>query len=371
MKTENKNWILIIVAIAVIALIVVVAIQATKKSEPQTVKIGFITGITGTTSYLGVPDSRAVLLAEKKIKEMYGDDSIQVIVEDSKSDAKEAAVAANKLVQIDNVDVIFVEFTGPSGAVVPIAKDNNMFVLYSAYTTDPLTKYDYSVKTYRNAEAECTTFAKIAKSQGIEKIAILDGVGGAMPIDCQKGALNYYTQENIKVESLVGVQDLKTVLLKLSNEGYYGLFSCAYEGTTIGVYTAKLDLELNNLVLFGDASNTFTDKIKTTIGTENLNGTVISVLKYSDTFTSDYNVEYGNTTGITGNAPTDYDGIFKLYSAVKKCGKADKVCITDAMLNDQATGTVINYNSSIGRAINPQVDYFIIENGEAVSLKIS
>ncbi|HRS42739.1 MAG TPA: ABC transporter substrate-binding protein [Candidatus Diapherotrites archaeon] len=370
MKTKNKNWLIAIVAIVIIALILVIATHATKKSEPQKIKVGFITGITGTTSYLGVPNSKAVFLAEKKLKEIYGEEAVQIIVEDSKSDSKEAANAANKLINVDNVDAIFVEFTGPSGAVVPIAKDNDIAVLYSAYTTDPLTKYEYSLKTYRNAEAECTIYAKIAKSKGIEKIAVLDGAGGTNGIDCQRGALNYYTPENVKIENLAGVQDIKTVILKLSNEGYNGLFSYLYENTTLPVITAKLDYGLDNMILFGDAANTYTDKIKETVGANNLDGTITSILKYSDTFTNDYYLEYGNVDGITANAPTDYDGIIKLYSAVKKCGKENKDCIVDAMLNDKLTSTVINYGPSIGRALNPQIEYHIIENGEPVLLNI-
>lgn len=370
MKKENNSKILIlIIALIVIALIVIASITISKP-ETKTVKVGFITGITGTTSYLGVPNSKAVFLAEKKLKEIYGEEAVQIIVEDSKSDSKEAANAANKLINVDNVDAIFVEFTGPSGAVVPIAKDNDIAVLYSAYTTDPLTKYEYSLKTYRNAEAECTIYAKIAKSKGIEKIAILDAVGGTMGVDCQKGTLNYYTPENVKIENLAGVQDIKTAILKLSNEGYNGLFSYLYENATISVLAAKLDYGLDNMIFFGDASNTYTDKIKETIGTNNLNGTIISTLKYSDKFTNDYYLEYGNTDGVTANAPTNYDGIIKLYSAVKKCGKENKDCIVNAVLNDKLTSTVINYGPSIGRSLNPQIDYHIIENGKPVLLNI-
>lgn len=369
MKKQNKTKImviLIIVMVIIISLITVVAVNlnTTKKA----VKIGYITALTGRAAYFGTVDQKAALLAEKKLKEIYGEEAVQIIIEDSKSDSKEAANAANKLIKIDNVDAIFVEFTGPSGAVVPIAKDNDIAVLYSAYTTEPLTKYDYSVKTYRNAEAECTIYAKIAKSKGIEKIAVLDGAGGTNGIDCQRGALNYYTPENVKIENLAGVQDIKTVILKLNNEGYKGLFSYLYENATISVLTAKLDYSLNDMIFFGDASNTYTDKIKETIGVNNLNGTIISTLKYSDKFTNDYYLEYGNTDGLTANAPTNYDGIIMLYSAVKKCGRENKDCIVNAVLNDKITSTVINYGSSIGRSLNPQIDYHIIENGERVLL---
>jgi ABC-type branched-subunit amino acid transport system substrate-binding protein len=168
MKKKNTFKILTIVII-IILIIVSLSLFTTKKEDNSKVRIGYITALTGPVSYLGSADEKAVRLAEEKIKEIYGNESIEIIVEDSQSDAKQAASAANKLITLDDVDVIYVEFTGPSGSVVPIAKDYNKLVIYSSYRTDLLDNYKYSLKTYRNAESECTTFAKIAKEKGISK----------------------------------------------------------------------------------------------------------------------------------------------------------------------------------------------------------
>lgn len=374
-KKILKTSIIILIIIVIISSLLIISNKDNiEKKNNSKIKIGFITSLTGPISYLGIPDKRAVELAEEKIKEIYNSEDIEVIIEDSQSNVAQAAVAANKLITIDDVDVIYVEFSGTSGSVVPITKDHNKLVIYSSYRTDLLDEYKYSIKTYRNAESECKDFAKIAKDKGVEKIAILQGVGGTMAQNCYDGTTNYYDKEDIKIVDLIDAkQDMKTVLLKLQNEGYFGLFSCLYESSTISYYKSKLELGLNDFIFFSDASNGFTDKIQETIGKENISNVIVSELDYSKEFKNKYIEKYNNYDGVSDVAPMTYDLIIKLYSSIKKCRNNNKECIIENTLDNKTEENLImsRYKEPKNRSFIPKIKYSFIENGIVNKLEIN
>ena len=85
------------------------ALLGKKVTLNEPVKIGAVVPLTGDGAVYGVPIQRAALIALKEINDAggIGGQPVEVIWEDGKCAADEATAAAQKLINIDQVKIIF------------------------------------------------------------------------------------------------------------------------------------------------------------------------------------------------------------------------------------------------------------------------
>jgi branched-chain amino acid transport system substrate-binding protein len=107
-------------------------------SERDDIRIGFIGPLSGGTATFGIVEKNAVELAVKEINENNGINGkkVKVFYEDGKCSPKEAINAANKLINIDNVDIMFTVCSSETLAVAPITEEKKM-ILVTAYAMHP------------------------------------------------------------------------------------------------------------------------------------------------------------------------------------------------------------------------------------------
>ncbi|MGB2781452.1 MAG: ABC transporter substrate-binding protein [Phycisphaerae bacterium] len=140
----------VIAAVGVVAVIVVVlAVYLAQQDNPDTVRIGAILPMTGQAAGYGKWMQRGIALAVDDINAEggIGGKKLEVIVEDSKSDNRAGADAANKLVGVDRVPAIITALTGVTQSVAPVT-ERNRIVLFTLAVAPGLT--DDKAFVFRN-----------------------------------------------------------------------------------------------------------------------------------------------------------------------------------------------------------------------------
>ncbi len=92
----------------------------------QEIKVGVPMATTGTFAFVGVPAVNAIKLAadELNAQKFFGDRKLTLLIEDNRSDTKEALALITRLVRRDNVlSVIGPISTGEAMAAGPVAVD--------------------------------------------------------------------------------------------------------------------------------------------------------------------------------------------------------------------------------------------------------
>ena len=126
---------------------IVVALLNLQPRKADSIKVGVILPLTGNVASLGVPCRNGILLAVEKFNSgnTLITHRIDLIIEDSKAEAKTAVASFNKLVSIDNVQVIIGPLTSTETlAVAPLAEKRSVVIISPGASTPALsTAGDY------------------------------------------------------------------------------------------------------------------------------------------------------------------------------------------------------------------------------------
>ena len=134
-----KNKKILIVGIIVV---VILGIWLSNSNEPKladSIKIGFIGPLTGEAAPYGTPVKEGIELALKDAVKsgLFKEGQIEIIYEDAKCEAAQATLAAQKLINIDKVEVIFGgQCSGETLAIAPIVEQSKV-LLISSFSTSP------------------------------------------------------------------------------------------------------------------------------------------------------------------------------------------------------------------------------------------
>ncbi len=218
-KSNAGKWVWGIIII--IILIVIFSLSGGKK-ETGPIKIGVITPLSGDTALYGEVVRNSIELAVKDINLSGGINGrqIQTIYEDSKCSGKEAATAAQKLVNIDKVKYIIGDFC--SGGVlseIPITDPAKVFVISPSASAPKLS--GISKYFVRNSPSDSITGIILAdyllkmkyKSVAIisEQTDYAQGIRDVFIAQAQKDNLTVTANENF----VSGVTDFRSQLSKI------------------------------------------------------------------------------------------------------------------------------------------------------------
>lgn len=167
MNTKLKIIIGIFIALAVLS--TGFAFTAHAGSKP-TIKIGTTWPITGNLAFMGEGLRNAIFMA----KEQLGDTkyNYEIIIEDDQLNPKLTASTANKLISIDDVDVIISQGSGPGHVAAPLARKANIIHFGLALSPD-IPDGRNSFVHWTSAEEHSRVMLKAMKDKGIKKIGIL------------------------------------------------------------------------------------------------------------------------------------------------------------------------------------------------------
>ncbi|KKW18983.1 MAG: Receptor family ligand-binding protein, partial [Parcubacteria group bacterium GW2011_GWF2_50_9] len=184
-ETESSGSSFAKTAVWIVLLILVVGgliFYESKKGEEEAVtkepiKIGVLVPLTGDGAPYGEPARNVYLLAAEEINAAGGvsGQPLELIIEDSKCNGKDATSAAQKLINIDKVQIILGGFcSSESIAATPVAEAAKVAILSPGSSSPDLTGISpYFFRNYPSDASQGKVLAEAAATRGWKKIAFL------------------------------------------------------------------------------------------------------------------------------------------------------------------------------------------------------
>ncbi len=315
----------IFLPLMMILLLLVTACQPTPSGQVvlnDPVKIGSIISLTGWGSYWGKGAVRGIALAEQDIntKEQQ---KVDVIVEDSRTTNNGAVAAVNKLLDVDGVDAIYVEFTGPSTSIAPIVENHDEVMLYNAFPSSLIDEQRNVLKTYFTDYDGCARLAGHALSQGYKRIGFLS-LNLAFAGPCRQAIYDTIkgTSSRVVFDQVVDLEetDFRTDLLKMRQAKPDVIIAILYEDHAINFLEQEAELDMHIPLYCGGKNDCFTDKVLQTVPSEQLVGAVTFDLSIDEGFVLRYKQLYPGAEEVEVQAAAlSYDSIRILYELEKSC----------------------------------------------------
>ena len=233
----------IIILVLIIGVFMLINRGPSTITEAESIKIGGLFGLTGYSAEWGEVDMNGVLLAFEEINAAGGINGRQIefIIEDTKSDFTQTALALNKLINVDEVTIVM----GPTWAAfsevaIPIAEENKI-VLMSASGGPGLERFEskYYFSTWPSSEFWIIKTVDFMVEEGYENTAIIftqetwsQSVHDNFLEEAEKKGINilksFETQPDEKdyrtiITRLKGL-DIDSVFVPFASESEKGLF---------------------------------------------------------------------------------------------------------------------------------------------------
>ncbi len=147
-----------------------------KSQKEGVIKIGAIYQLTGGGADWGDRAIKGLNIAADEINKTGGIKGkfVEVILEDSQSNAKDAVTAMNKLIAIENIKVVLSQQSPVVVSLSPIA-NNNKIVLVDTGSVTPvyITPGDYTFRTSYGAPYFAKSITSVLNKKGVRSMGIL------------------------------------------------------------------------------------------------------------------------------------------------------------------------------------------------------
>jgi ABC-type branched-subunit amino acid transport system substrate-binding protein len=187
--------------------------------EKPTVKIGVILPLSGDNDHLGQPIRE---LIQYKVDHFPKDSrfNYKVIFEDDQLIPRQTLLAAHRLVDLENVDVLVTFFTGPGSVVAPYAaQKHKVHLMYNFKEEMADARYNFIHVTPMLPIAQYWTHH--AEALGYKKIALMvhRNAGGEMALKALEEVKTHSKLEWVDVTRFnQGEKDFRITLLKIKEK---------------------------------------------------------------------------------------------------------------------------------------------------------
>ncbi len=194
-------------------------------SEGDTIQVGAIFPLTGDGAAYGEPMQKVAQIALDEINANGGVNGkkLEFLWEDGKCNGNDASAAANKLINVDKVQIIYGGFcSSETLAVAPIAEAAHVVVLSPASSSPDITNAgDYIFRNYPSDATQGKVLAEGAQKSAFKKVGVL-AEQNDYTLGIQKVFEDQFKQlgGDVVVETyLPDNSDFRTSLLKLKSDG--------------------------------------------------------------------------------------------------------------------------------------------------------
>jgi branched-chain amino acid transport system substrate-binding protein len=195
-------------------------------NSSETITIGAIAPLTGDAASLGEPIRNFYDLKISKINENGGINgkNIEIIWEDGKCNPKDASIAAQKLISIDKVNMIFSTCSGETLGIAPITEKNNV-IIYTAVSTNPDVSDagEYVFRVAPSDSGQGNVLGTYANKQGFKKIGIISEQTD-YAIGVRDALTEVFSGETVIENYLSTESDFKSRITKLKASDIDALF---------------------------------------------------------------------------------------------------------------------------------------------------
>ncbi len=332
----------IIAIITTMCLILVAALFVLNSPETnrsqENIKVGAIMPLTGDAAgFAGIPIQKAIMLATDEINANGGIDgrTLEIVYEDGACNNKEALTAAQKLINVNSVDVIIGGVcSGETLAAAPIAEESKVILFSPGSGSPDITNAgDY---IFRNFPSDASSGAKIAQ----EAVTNNDLSIGVIleSTDYARAVANVFETKFTELGGkyseeifLSDASDVKTQIMKIMETDPDAVYSLAQtEVTTIMVIKQLKELGFtgkiysNEMVSMPEVQETLGDEVKGIVYAEVI---FDSESKAVTDFMAKLTEQYGEQPLPPSYLSMAYDSVYIIKEAIEACGEVDSDCI--------------------------------------------
>jgi branched-chain amino acid transport system substrate-binding protein len=307
-------------------------IKSTRTTEKPTIKIGVSLPLTGEGASFGIGGMAGINLAVKEINDRGGINGrkIVIVAEDDLCNPNGGTNAMNKLVNLDQVDVVI----GPvcsaaGGASLPIAQASKTPVIFWASAPHLPALGDYLFRTYPSDSFQGKYGAEyLFNTMGKRKAAVLYSQN-----DWGKGLHDVFTRRFIELGGEIvfddGVapetKDLRSTISKLLDSEPDVVYMPLYPVSAVAAVRQMKEFGSELLMFGGDALET-DEFIKSGVG----DGVLYTAGKINNP--DEFKAKVKQVTGKDSNiiTPLGYDAVYIFADVMSRVG-TDKANIKDAL----------------------------------------
>jgi len=257
----NKKVLFGVIAVVLVALLGWYFLVNKKSSETrETVKIGAVLPLTGSSSYYGNLDNQGILIAVEHLKNQGY--NIEYYVEDNMSNTSTGMTAAKKLIDINKVDAIISTPSSLSLSLNAILEGKDIIHIAISNHEDLLKTNSNTIRAFSRAEDDATIIGDFVKEKSMKKIMAF-----VLNSDYGIGLYSALTEkmENITIDKELidfNTKDFKNIILKNKIDNYDAIIILEY-GTELSANLIKQIREYNkNIQLIGTSSIAASSVIK-------------------------------------------------------------------------------------------------------------
>lgn len=370
-------WLVVIVAVVWLISGVVKTAPGQQGENSDVIKIGSIAPMAGDAAVYGEPAVNVYKIAVDEINAAGGINGkqVQLIAEDGKCNGEGATSAAQKLVNVDKVQVIIGGFcSAESLAAITVAEAGKVALFSPGSSSPDLTgKSAYFFRNFPSDSTQGGVLAQVAYDLGKRKVAFLQ--------EQTDYTLGIYNAFKVKFESLGGTvvkeeypsttKDFRSSLTKLRASNADALFIDANTPASIENILQQLTVLkwkptlFANDVLIGAAA--IVEKYKSQL--EGMYGAEFGVNPNNEKFkhlVKTYKAKYGVDIPYPSYAQTEYDAIYMIKDAITEVGyDGTKLAAWGHAVTDwQGASGLVTIGSNGDRASGHNVE--IVKDGKVV-----
>ncbi len=359
MKKSTK----LVIAVVVIIIIVLIVVQSS--TQKTKISIGAVVPQTGFGAYWGKPELNGIKLAEMDLKKEYGENNVSIFIEDGQSAIPASVSAAQKLLSVNKVDLIYSEFSGPSAAISPVVKNAGKTFVYSTFNQKIADDNERSIKTFVSFEVACEKFAKDLNDSS-KKVLIISSIGDVAPY-CERALLKVLPKENVKtVDGFIGT-DFRTLLLQNKSFAPDYIIPVMYEDGSFALIKQKVELGLKSNI-FGYRQDSMTEKILKDLPVAYTEGIVFFEMPIDKGFNQRIKTAYPEMTDDDIQAAANaYQSMMAAGVALAQCPGADSACVV-SKISDIKDFEFAGYQNAsfVNRILTSDLSFGVVKNGVAV-----
>ena len=327
-------------------------------SGGKTYTIGVVAPLTGEGAVYGLPAQRTIEVGVKDLNAKWAakNQKLEVIYEDGKCNGKDGLTAAQTLVNLRDVNVIYGgACSSETLGLAPFTEDNKILVFSALSSSPEVTKAgDYVFRNYPSDTAQVAVMTKFIQGKGHKKVALISENNDYAQA-LRNGYKSTFTKMGIEVVAdevtAQNAKDVRSELLKIKEAkpdalvilpqtipmGEIYIKQIRESGIDVPVYS-------NEVATLDEALDAFGDLLE-------------GVITPQGVF-DDANPEYQRVIAEADcnlglYCATIYDAVFILGDVVEECGDEDTECMRDKLYKTKnwqgLSGTVsFDKNGDVG-----------------------
>ena len=315
----------------------ILQIVATTAAAPESLPVilGFITDLSGIGSYWGIQAKVGIEMARDEINAANG--HFEVVFGDHTFKPTTALSEAQKMLNVDNVDALWVEFAPTAVASSVAAVKRQRLFLNNSATTSILESNPYAFKAYLDFERGCREIGEAWQRHGITKVGMLK-LNGEFAELCLKGAQSVYPDS--LVMSYDFSEDVSTQVLRMKSEGREAIFNVGLEADMLNMLKACKNLNYHPKIAVAEPDALTPLVIKTY--PDMLEGVAaFGFPPIAPNFLARLSTRTHTIVPKTPEAAAlSYTHARQIFAAVSKCPDREIRCITDAMASSHPDTTM-------------------------------